>query len=135
MLSVQVKLPRRTVVKMTGDLADRCNLACIVLPQDDDSPERTAVVMFSRTERARRFIDAHDLEGWLPAFVAYSELRELLAACEQEQGLLWGVVDFCSKGQRQLVKAFRLGAAIAAIDESNLNTDDPIVIEGNCFAM
>jgi len=135
MLSVQVKLPRRTVVKMAGELPDQCNLACIVLPQDEVSPERTAIVMFSRTAGARRFIDTHDLQGWLPAFIAYSELRELLAACEQKQGLLWGVVDFCNKGQRQLVKAFRLGAAIAAIDEANLDTDDPIVIEGNCFAM
>ena len=135
MLSVQIKLPRRTVVKPAGDSRDEFDFACVNLTNDEDAADETAVVMFSRTERARRFIDAHALEGWLPAFIAYTELRDLLTACEQRQRTVWDVVDFYNDARRQIVRLFRIEAAIAAIDAANLETDDPILIEGHCFAV
>jgi hypothetical protein len=135
MLAVQIKLPRRTVVKLAGDSRGECDFACVNLPNDDDAPDEIAVVMFSRTDGARRFIDDNDLQGWLPAFIAYTELRELLTACEQKQKALWGVVDYYNDARRQIIRSFRIEAAIAAIDAANLETDDPIIIEGHCFAM
>jgi hypothetical protein len=135
MLSVQIKLPRRTVVRLAGDSPDQCDFACVGLPKDDEASDETAVVMFSRTDGARRFIEANALEGWLPAFIAYTELRELLTECEQRQGAVWGVVDFYNDARRQIVRSFRIEAAIAAIDAANLETDDPIFIEGHCFAV
>jgi len=134
MLSVQIKLPRRTIVALAGESVVECDLACVDLP-GEEVPEETAVVMFSRTDWARRFIELNDLHGWLPAFIAYTELRELLMACQQKQGALWGVVDFFNDTQRQLVKTFRLESAIAAIDSADLETGDPILIDGHCFAM
>jgi hypothetical protein len=135
MLSVQIKLPRRTVVKLVDNSRGECVFACVNLPHDDGGPDETAVVMFSQIDAARRFIDANGLRGWLPAFIAYDELRELLASCEQTQGALWGVVDFYNDTRRQIVKSFRIEAAIAAIDSANLETDDPIVMNGHCFAV
>jgi len=135
MLSVQFKLPRRTVVKLVGDSQGECDFACVNLPHDDDAAEEIAVVMFSRTDGARRFIAANELQGWLPAFIAYNELRELLSACEQKKKALWGVVDFYNDERRQVVRSFRIESAIAAIDAANLESDEPIFIEGHCFAM
>jgi len=134
MLSVQIKLPRRTILKRCSDSADECYFAGVRFLDDEFSPWRKAILMFSNLETARRFIRDNRLEGWLPAFIDYSCLRRLFV-WERDQGVNWAVLDFSNKRRSQMVRAFRLQAAIRAINSADIEHDDPIVIEGNCFEM
>src|SRR5262249_50245415 len=91
MPTAKIEIPRFSVTRVVAGVGLESEFVCAQVPNIGDEPDEDAIVLFSGRGEAQRFIAAHRLTDWVPAFIGYRELREWLAVIQNDSR--WAIID------------------------------------------
>lgn len=145
---MQIEIPRFTVVRTDGvsDVVD--DLVCMDIDEDDDdagvepatdddaepsmmAAMEMAAMMFTRREKAQRFIVANEMVDCTPVYLGYEELRVWLIRCLNGD-VRWAYIDFLNVSETEVFWKIQISDAVAAIDRTgpaDLEIGEPVYVE------